>query len=334
MTSDEIHQLIGDKALPNCWGPPKLTETHISWVILCEDYVYKIKKPIHYSFVNFSTVERRQFYCRQEIRLNWRLTFNVYIDLLEIRKHANRIEIGGKSGEVIDYAIRMRRLNSDRQMDILLQNDLVGEEAIRGLARKIASFHRKSAVVKEKNVMDLADKFNDLAEEEAYFNLHLGNWSGNTVKSAILQSNKFLSKNVKFLQSRLKEGYYRDVHGDLHSRNVFLLSEPIIFDCLEFNEDYRKIDILNEIAFLCMDLDSFGKEDLSDLFLKYYSDFLPLSLGHQEQQLFTYYKAYRAKVNSLRARSASKEADCATALREADKYLRLMSSYFNSLTLS
>lgn len=335
MTNDEIHLLIGDKAFPACGSPPRLKETHISWVILCDKYVYKIKKPIHYSFLDFSSVEKRLFYCREEIRLNWRLTFNVYIDLLEIRKTANRIVVGGTEGEVIDYALRMRRLESARQMDLLLQNDLVSEAALRDLAIKIASFHQKAAVVRKKDVMEISNLFNDLTEEADYLNLHLGKWAGNTVSKAILHSNQFLSKNKKFLQSRLKEGYYRDVHGDLHSKNVFLLTEPVIFDCLEFNADYRQIDLLNEIAFLCMDLDSFGRKDLSALFLTHYADFLSLSLSQQEMQLFTYYKAYRAnvraKVNSLRARSAATKADSTTALKEAEKYLHLMSHYFSSL---
>jgi len=335
MTSKEIDILIGGNRFSLHCPDPKLIETHISWVILCGKYVYKIKKPIHYSFLNFSTLERRLFYCREEIRLNWRLTFNVYLSIVEVRRKVNSIELGGEDGEVIDYAIKMRRLDSDRQMDVLLANNLVDTNHIKDLAERIATFHQKARVITNKDIMDLAAKFDDLEKETPNLNNHLGAWAVEIVKSAISQSNRFLKKHQELLASRLKQGYYRDVHGDLHSRNIFLLHQPVIFDCIEFNEDYRQIDILNEIAFLCMDLDSFEREDLSGLFLKYYFDSLHLSPSQPEWHLFTYYKAYRAniraKVNSLRGYSAENESDRETAWRECKKYLHLMDRYFNKL---
>lgn len=137
------------------------------------------------------------------------------------------------------------------------------------------------------------------------------------------------------LEHRLKAGYFRDCHGDLHSRNIFLLPDPQPFDCIEFNDDYRHIDVLNEIAFLCMDLDAFGRHDLSELFFNSYNNLFPTAETKEDYLLFVYYKSYRsnirAKVNSLRARSAINEAQQLLALKEAERYLRLMNSYINEL---
>ncbi|MEQ9591122.1 MAG: hypothetical protein RLN86_00910 [Cyclobacteriaceae bacterium] len=331
MTSEEINLLQNGDKFPTLCGKPKLIETHISWVILCKDYVYKIKKPMRYPFLDFSTLEKRLFYCQQELRLNWRLTFNLYLDIWEVRRNATGIELGGQEGQIIDHALRMRRLDSGKQMDQLLVKNLVHKEDIRSLANKIATFHQKAEVITDKNVIGVAASFRDLESEVDFLNSHLGKWSGETIRDSIGKSNLFLERFGELLSSRLQQGYYRDLHGDLHARNIFLLPEPVIFDCIEFNDDYRKIDILNEIAFLCMDLDAFGREDLSALFLEYYSKFLSLQLGEEERMLFIYYKAYRAnvraKVNSLRARSTEEGSELERPLTEVDKYLKLMNHY-------
>jgi aminoglycoside phosphotransferase family enzyme len=137
------------------------------------------------------------------------------------------------------------------------------------------------------------------------------------------------------LANRLKAHYFRDCHGDLHSRNIFLLPAPQPFDCLEFNDDFRQIDVLNEVAFLCMDLDAFGRQDLSHSFIDYYNHLFPCINTKEDHRLFIFYKSYRAniraKVNSLRARSAIEPADKLNALSEARKYLDMMDKYIKLL---
>lgn len=155
------------------------------------------------------------------------------------------------------------------------------------------------------------------------------------ISRAIEISDRFIQKNKELLANRLKAGFFRDCHGDLHSRNIFLLSSPQPFDCIEFNDDYRQIDVLNEVAFLCMDLDAFGRKDLSDLFLTSYNNLFTSIKTDDDYTLFVYYKSYRAniraKVNSLRARAAEDDSQKKSALAEANKYLLLMDSYINEL---
>jgi len=154
---------------------------------------------------------------------------------------------------------------------------------------------------------------------------------------AIDTSNVFIERNKKLLADRLKAGFFRNCHGDLHTRNIFLLPSPQPFDCLEFNDDYRQIDVLNEVAFLCMDLDAFGRQDLSDIFINSYNNLFPSMKTDEDRRLFVYYKGYRsnirAKVNSLRAREAGNDADRKLRLAEADKYLRLMDCYMKALAI-
>ena len=148
-------------------------------------------------------------------------------------------------------------------------------------------------------------------------------------------SDSFIEKSKDLLAARLREGFYRDCHGDLHSRNIFLLPAPVPFDCIEFNDDFRQIDVLNEVAFLCMDLDAFDRKDLSDLFVDDYNHFFPAIRTSEERNLFIYYKSYRAnvraKVNSLRAKSAANKTDENRALADAEKYLQLMDHYLKSV---
>ncbi|HUZ58421.1 MAG TPA: hypothetical protein VMU83_06540 [Hanamia sp.] len=154
------------------------------------------------------------------------------------------------------------------------------------------------------------------------------------IDDAIEFSNQFLNKNKKLIAERLSNGLYRDCHGDLHSRNIFLLPEPVPFDCIEFNDDFRQIDVLNEVVFLCMDLDAFDRKDLSELFLTYYNQFFPAMKTAEERNLFIYYKSYRAniraKVNSLRAGSAKTDHEKSKAFAAAEKYLSLMNRYLKA----
>lgn len=333
MTQQEINLLL--KGLPQHCLKRELIETHISWVILCDQYVYKIKKPIQYSFLNFSTLEKRHHYCVQEIRLNWRLTFNVYLNIQEIKKTVEGISIGSDNGQVIDYAVRMVKLPPSDRMDLLLSQDQVSEDNIEELAEQLATFHQKAEVINTQDVMEIEAKFNDLKNEIEFLEEELGSWSGILIRDALLTSHQFLKKAKTQLEWRLKNGFYRDGHGDLHTRNIFLLPRPVIFDCIEFDDKLRQIDILNEVAFLCMDLDALGKSTFGDIFLRKYCEFSGLTFGTDEKILFIYYKAYRAnvraKINSLRARGAQKSLAREKALAETEKYLYQMESYLRLL---
>jgi aminoglycoside phosphotransferase family enzyme len=335
MTTEHINNLLSEGEFPEKTSKRELIETHISWVILCDQFVYKIKKPVQYYFLDFSTLPLRLHYCNREIELNKRLTHNVYLEVLPVHEWQYNIIIGGSKGKLLDYAVKMNRLDTEKQMDKLLTRHLVTELDTKKLAEKIASFHKNTTVIYQKGLFDIQEKFNDLKEEKEYLSKQLDGTYGLTISDAIQISDKFLNDNKTLIADRLRDGFCRDCHGDLHSRNIFLLPDPVPFDCIEFNDDFRQIDVLNEVAFLCMDLDAFGRKDLSVLFLKYYNHFFPAMKTEKERNLFVYYKSYRAniraKVNALRAKSATTTSERSRSLMAAKKYLYLMESYLKEL---
>jgi len=335
MTQEQINNLVLRGEFPGTTHERELVETHISWVILCDQFVYKIKKPVQYSFLDFSTLELRKFFCEREIELNRRLTDNIYIDVQPICAWQGRLVMSGKDGTITDYAVRMYKQDRDKQMDRLLLQNKVSDSDIKNLAEKIALFHKRTEVVYKQDFLDIQAKFNDLEKEKKFLEENIGVSSSDIITRAVNASDTFMVRNRELLAQRLNAGYTRDCHGDLHSRNIFLLPEPQPFDCIEFNDDIRQIDVLNEVAFLCMDLDALDREDLADLFIKYYNQFFPTMMSDAEKQLFVYYKSYRAniraKVNSLRARSVTGSIEKATILTSVVKYLNLMDNYITSL---
>lgn len=337
MTKEQINELLLKGQFEEYPSLPVMIETHISWVFLCDQFVYKIKKPIKYTFLDFSILEKRKYFCHREIELNKRLTDEIYIDVQPVTILAGRHFIGGKKGEVIDYAVKMKKMDPQKRMDVLLIKIKVTESHIRNLAERIAIFHKKTDIIYQKDILDVQKKFDDLGEESDYLSEHLNANSKTIISNAIAASYAFVQKNKALLDSRLKAGFFRDCHGDLHSRNIFLLPYPQPFDCIEFNDDFRQIDVLNEIAFLCMDLDAFGRKDLSDLFLTSYNNLFSSMKTEDDRKLFVYYKSYRsnirAKVNSLRARNANDDVQRIAALKEADKYLHLMDVYMKELEI-
>lgn len=331
----QIDRLLSEGKFPEVTELRQLVETHISWVILCDRFVYKIKRPIKYSFLDFSTLELRKHFCERELELNQRMSTDIYQEVLPIYESNEVYTIGGDGDAVVDYALKMRKLDPQRQMDVLVAKNKVSTADIKNLAQRIANFHKTTNIIFKKNVLDVKEKFNALSEEREFLTKHLNENIGNRIDIAIQISNAFLDQNKALLDERLKNGFFRDCHGDLHTRNIFLLPEPQPFDCIEFNDDYRQIDVLNEVAFLCMDLDAWGRKDLSDLFIKQYNKLFPVMRNEMEYQLFVYYKSYRAnvraKVNSLRAESTSDKASKIRALVEVEKYLQLMESYIELL---
>lgn len=335
MTKKEIDKLIAHGEFPEISNHRKLVETHISWVILCDEFVYKIKKPIHYSFLDFSTIEKRKHFCERELQLNKRFAKDIYLEVLPIYRSEGRYQIGGDRGTALDYALKMHKLDPQKQMDVLISKNKVKKIDIKNLVECIVNFHKSTEIIYMKHVLNVKEKFKDLGLEKKFLSRHLDPKYINLIDRGIRTSDGFLSKNEKLLLSRLNSGFYRDCHGDLHTRNIFLLPAPQPFDCIEFNDDYRHIDVLNEVAFLCMDFDALGRRDLSTEFINQYNRLFQVMPTEKEHNLFTYYKCYRAnvraKVNSLRAKSAISDTDRNKVLSETKKYLGLMEGYIQLL---
>jgi aminoglycoside phosphotransferase family enzyme len=223
-------------------------------------------------------------------------------------------------------------------MDILLSDKKITQTDICNLAKVIADFHKRTDIIYDTDPIRIKDDFNDLIKQTEYLSNHLGAAYSAIIHQSIDGSDAFVNRNKDLLYRRLNAGFFRDCHGDLHSRNIFFLPEPKPFDCIEFNDDYRRIDVLNEVAFLCMDLEAFGNLEFSKLFINTYNLIFPCMQSSQDFNLFTYYKGYRAnvraKVNSLRAHSAFNDQDRESALIETTKYIHLMNGYMKTIRIA
>lgn len=327
-----IDQLIQHNAFPDVSTEVQLIETHISWVILTQNFAFKIKKEICYSFLDFSTLEKRKFYCDRELELNQRLTEDMYLKVVPIRIDKGLIAIEGKTGEIIDYALKMRRMDESRQMNLLLEAGEVTKKHMIQIADKLSVFHAFTDVVQRPpDIAAMQEDFADILNVKAFIKKHLGPKAAEKIEEAVAFSKTFLKEHTPRILERHQMGFTIDGHGDLHSKNIFLLDKPVIFDCIEFNDHFRQLDVLNEIAFFCMDLNFYKREDLEAFFLHNYLIKYPCLFNEQDHQLFRYFKFYRAnikvKVNALKAIQATSEKEFGKRLDLTDRYFVLLRRY-------
>jgi hypothetical protein len=289
-----IAALLSPEAYPHKVGRVDLIQTHISYVFLAGDFVYKVKKPMDLGFLDFTTVEKRRHFCQEEVRLNRRLCPGIYLDVVPIACVEGAVAVGA-AGTVVDYAVKMRRLPEERMMGHLLENDAVTHEMVRALARRLAEFHASAETGAE------IDAFGGL-ETVA------GNWrenfeqtepyAGRTITARQFQETRqfvegFLERERDLLEVRVRDGRIRDCHGDLRAEAVCFQDGICIFDCIEFNQRFRYSDVAADLGFLAMDLDSRGRPAMSDELVGLY---LEMSGDSTLPLVLDFYKCYRAYV--------------------------------------
>lgn len=335
MEIKQIHALINNCSLPGNCDNAGLTETHISWIILTDDFAYKIKRPVKYSFVDFSSIERRKHFCQTELKLNRRLAPEMYLDVLPVTRNMVEAETGNGEEEIIDFAVQMKRMDNNKEMDKLLEKNKVAPGHIQTLARKISDFHKQVNVIKKSfDIDNLQKNYSDIKPVASYIKENAGEQWYNKVTRCINSSSLFLKKNKDLINERVRNGYRKDCHGDLNAHNIFLYEDPVIFDCIEFNDEFRYIDVLNDIAFLCVDLDFFGREDLSELFCISYHDHFGMNNNHKTRQLLSYYKSFRANIRAKVTLISAKKMNVGESSKEildAVKYIDLMEKYSEAI---
>ncbi len=339
MNFEHIQRLIRDKAFPDNPAKVILKDTHISWVCITDKFAYKIKKPVAYSFLDFSTLEKRKFYCQEELRLNSRLAPEMYQEVLPVKKGAGEeLGVGAKTGQIIDYALKMKRMDFSSQLDLLLEDGQVEKSSMSDIAAQLTVFHKKVEKVHftDDAILDIHDKFADILSVKEVIHDICGPEAVNLLDEITAFSHQFIKENFQRFRQRADDGFMVDGHGDLHSGNIFLSSPPVIFDCIEFNEAFRRVDVLNDIAFLCMDLEFFNRKDLSDFFLAQYLKHHKVISNSTDEAIFDYYKMYRAnvrlKVSALKVRQLEKESEeFASLLSKINTYLQLLNMYLKVL---
>lgn len=337
MKRAEITQLIGQYAARHPGDRPELVETHISWVLLARSEVFKIKKPLKLSFLDFSTLEGRKHFCEQEVVLNRRLAPDMYLGVIPIREGGVMDTQGSRQGPVVEYAVWMRRIDESRQLDRLLEQGGVTPADMVGLARMLADFHRQARVVaRAEDWQELYREFEDLRTVMPVLESCLGAGARDRVAWVLDKTKSFLENLDARIEARKKAGFVRDGHGDLHCRNIFMTHPPVIFDCIEFSEELRTLDVLSEIGFLCMDLERLGREDLSEAFSREYQRHFRCVENDEDRSLLLFYKMYRAnvrmKVTALAMGPKPLDAKMGSeALDQLQGYYRMFEAYALSL---
>jgi aminoglycoside phosphotransferase family enzyme/predicted kinase len=300
----ELAELIEALSSPDAYPEPveavEVLQTHISVVFLTGAHVYKIKKPVRPDFLDFSTLEKRLDFCREEVRLNRRLAPEVYLGVVPVVRTAAGLRLEGE-GEAVEWAVKMRRLPGEATLQERLRRDEVSVELIEALARKIASFHR-TADTNERIAAfgrfdGVARIVRDVLVESA---AHVGKTISPTVYERIReQTEKNLSRLRPLIEARASRGMPRNTHGDLHLDHIYYFPDQkppgdlVIIDCIEFNERFRFIDPVADMAFTVMDLAFYGRRDLARAFADAYFH----AAGDEEGRvLLPLYTAYRATV--------------------------------------
>ena len=325
-----IKSLLEAKAYPEPTAKVRLIETHVSFIFLTDHFVYKVKKPVNFGFLDFTTLDRRRFYCEEEVRLNRRLCPDIYLGVVELRQSARGASFAG-AGKVIEYAVKMKRLPEERMLATLLERGEAGVEEMTRIARVIAAFHGKAARGPQIDACGSTGIIRGNWEENFR---QTAPFAGVTIapeELAVIRHwvERFLIGNEELFRARVAAGFIRECDGDLHSGNICLTNGICIFDCIEFNERFRYIDTAADLAFLLMDLEYAERPDLSAALLEAYLD---ETSDTGLLALVDFYKVYRAfvrgKVKSFRVSEPGLPPEqLAEAKKEATRYFRLARGY-------
>ncbi len=320
--SDSHASLVQALAQPACYTPrpPHIEQiqTHISTVFMADDLVYKLKKPVRFSFLDYSTLALRRHYCQEEVRLNRRLAPSVYLGAVPVWRQEGRYWVEAlppglppADTMVVDYLVKMRRLPAERRLGALVAADNVTPASIRAVAERLSSFHAAAAP-------DLAAQYGtpEVIEQALTENFDdTRPFIGQTLSDKQLRviqtfSRDFLATHRTLFDERARTGRVRDGHGDLRCDHVYLLDEGIVIvDCIEFSPRLRTCDVASDLAFLVMDLELHGAPALASELVQSYC-----AQTHDEAllDLLPFYQCYRAyirgKVASLKSQAPEASA--------------------------
>ncbi len=319
-----VQALLDPKAYPEAPEHIELAQTQMSFVFLTDDYVYKVKKPVNLGYLDYTTLNKRQLFCQREVELNRRLCPEVYLGVLTITRDRGEILINGK-GEIVEYAVKMRRLPQQAMMDVLLTGNQVSPDMVTSVAEKLAEFHRKaetSAAISAFGKLDTVTRNTEenFTQTEKYIGITISQEKYQHIKA---YSDRFIKHNAPLFHKRVARGRIRDCHGDLHAAHICFADGICIYDCIEFNDRFRYCDVASEIAFLAMDLDHYGRADLSHRFVDAYVE---ESRDKELRQLLNFYKCYRAYVRGKV--ESFKLDDPHISEEEKTKILSIARSYF------
>ena len=333
-STDVVKALSRPEAYPDHPAEVSMQQTHISWLFFTRNFVYKVKKPVNFGFLDFTSLEARRHFCEEEARLNRRLAPDVYLGVRTVTAADGKIRLGGP-GDVIDYALQMRRLPEDRMLPALLAAGEVTSDTMCQLAALLAAFHAKAEVgpaINQDGTVDviLGNWEENFTQVRPYLDWPLAREASDEIRRRVLA---FCRTRASLFERRIAAGRIRDGHGDLRAEHICVTDPVVIFDCIEFNHRFRHGDVAADVAFLAMDLEERGFPDLARTFVRAYGAYAE---DAELPSVLDFYQCYRAFV---RAKVACFQLDDPTvpaaekrqAARAAARYLELAASYATRL---
>lgn len=335
-----MNQLIQDLQNPDALPDPtkhvKVAQTHISVVFIADAFVYKIKKPVNFGFLDFSSLDKRRHYCHQEVELNRRLAADLYVGVMPVYRVNGRYVLAEKplKEAPIEYAVKMKRIPDESLMKSLFQEKRVTNEQLSEIAGVLSEFHQRAEFSPEISTYAEPDRFRVNTDENFEQVQGLVDVTISAQQFSDIQkwTNAFYKENDDLFWKRIQDGRIRDCHGDLHMEHICLMEGLPIIDCIEFNDRFRYSDALADIAFLLMDLEYHdGWNEAQSL----WSEYRKLSHETDVDHLLRFYKVYRAfvrgKVNGFQVGdSAISETDQQAAIERAKSYFDLAHHYVMS----
>jgi uncharacterized protein len=327
-------RLVAALADPARFGPAcarvSVLETHISYVLLTGQHAFKLKKAVDLGFLDFTTLAARHFFCEQELKLNRRLAPALYLDVVAITGTIEEPAING-TGPVLEYAVKMVEFPQEALASrVLARNELV-DQHIDSLAAKVAAFHAAG---------DRAPVDRPFGTPEAILDVVLANFDALRSSMATATEQRAIAAletwtkrehaaHVAAFAGRRQRGFVRECHGDLHLGNIAVIDgEVTIFDCIEFNDAMRWIDVMSEVAFTAMDLQDRGHPGLAHRFVNAYLEITGDYAGLSVLRFYLIYRALvRAKIALMRASQLPPGENKAALLGERDGYVRLAAGY-------
>ncbi|MCT7953811.1 AAA family ATPase [Laspinema palackyanum] len=311
--------------------PITLMQTHASFLLLTGDYVYKVKKPVNFGFLDYSTLEKRHHFCDEELRLNQQIAPELYLEVVTVTKKGSHLELNGK-GEPVEYALKMRQFPQESLLIHQFEQGQLTQEQMEQLGQVVAEFHRQTptndsiksfgTVAKIREAID-----NNYKQSQTYIN---GPQTRQQFEETKAYSDNFFAERSANFEQRMQTDKIRECHGDLHLKNIARWDNQILlFDRIEFNEAFRFVDVMYDIGFIVMDIEARGRQDLANGFLNTYLEQTGDWQGLQVLRLYLSRQAYvRAKVTSLMLDDANiAQEEKEEAWRTAAQYYQLAWQY-------
>jgi hypothetical protein len=300
---DLIQQMLQPEFYPHpVTQPVELIQTHVSYVLLTGDYVYKVKKPVNFGFLDFSTLEKRHHFCQEELRLNQRGAAELYLEVIPLTHTAGQFHLEGE-GEAVEYCVKMRQFPQSALLTEVYERGELTEELLERLAEVLAQFHQNAAINDYIRSFGEVNQIRQAIDEnyeqtEKYIG---GPQTQEQFDQTRAYTNRLFAEQEALFNRRIEQDMIRECHGDVHLRNIALWQNKVLlFDCIEFNEPFRFVDVMFDIAYIIMDLDFRERQDLSNLFLNAYVEQMGDWEGLQVLPLYLSRQSYvRAKVTSF-----------------------------------